>query len=53
MLGLFVVVVLGYSTLCSLTGSGETGRRQRFRPFGRPLRRRPIGNRRKEPGEQG
>jgi len=35
-----------------LEGSGETGRRQRFRPFGRPLRRRPIGNRRKEPGEQ-
>jgi len=31
-------------------GSGETGRRQRFRPFGRPLRRRPIANRRKEAG---
>ena len=29
-------------------GSGETGRRQRFRPFGRPLRRRPVANRRKE-----
>jgi len=31
-----------------LQGSGETGRRQRFRPFGRPLRRRPVANRRKE-----